>query len=159
MTAGFVYFIRCGEYVKIGFSTDVDARQRAIAAHTPYDVELVAKHEGTQADEAAFHRLLKAHRHRNEWFRWCEQVERLAATGIADDLRSNPRTQALVAAIDACGSSNELARRLGVTPQALSQWGRVPPLRVLDVERVSGVTRHELRPDMYPPPEPARAAS
>lgn len=40
----------------------------------------------------------------------------------------------------------------GVSPQAISQWSRVPVLRVLDVERVTGIPRHELRPDIYPPP-------
>ena len=34
-----------------------------------------------------------------------------------------------------------LARKLGITPQALSQWDRIPHLRVLDVERITGVPR------------------
>jgi DNA-binding transcriptional regulator YdaS (Cro superfamily) len=53
-------------------------------------------------------------------------------------------------AVKAVGSASELARRLDITPSAVLQWDEVPPLRVLDVERVSGVSRHELRPDMYP---------
>lgn len=62
------------------------------------------------------------------------------------------RDAALTRAIKRIGTSNRLARVLGVTPQALSQWQQVPPLRVLHVERVTGVPRHELRPDLYPPP-------
>jgi DNA-binding transcriptional regulator YdaS (Cro superfamily) len=57
---------------------------------------------------------------------------------------------ALEKAIKAAGTGNELALRIGVTPQALSQWDRVPPLRVIDVEKASGVSRYELRPDIYP---------
>lgn len=53
-------------------------------------------------------------------------------------------------AIKAVGTGNELASRIGVTPQALSQWAKVPPLRVLDVEKASGIPRHDLRPDLYP---------
>lgn len=54
------------------------------------------------------------------------------------------------------GGQAALAKLIGVTAQAISQWDEVPPLRVLDVERVSGVPRSELRPDLYPVEE-ARA--
>lgn len=59
---------------------------------------------------------------------------------------------ALEAAITKAGSSKALAAAIGVTPQALSQWRRVPPMRVLQVERATGVPRHKLRPDIYPAP-------
>lgn len=58
-------------------------------------------------------------------------------------------------AIEAAGTSQKLAGDLGIKPQALSQWKRVPPLRVLAVEEITGVSRHELRPDIYPTPETA----
>ncbi|WP_112602802.1 transcriptional regulator [Rhizobium sp. WW22] len=53
-------------------------------------------------------------------------------------------------AIKAVGSSKELARRVGVSPQAVSLWKDVPVNRVLAVERASGVHRSILRPDIYP---------
>lgn len=62
----------------------------------------------------------------------------------------NDRTEALKLAVEAVGGQAVFARLIGVTPQAVSQWKEVPPLRVLVVERVSGVPRHELRPDLYP---------
>lgn len=60
---------------------------------------------------------------------------------------------ALSRAIDEAGGAVVLAKRLGITSQAISQWKRVPPLRVLEVEQATGrrVTRYELRPDLYPP--------
>lgn len=57
---------------------------------------------------------------------------------------------ALRRAIEAAGGLTGLATPLGITAQAVSQWDEVPPLRVLAVERVSGISRHELRPDLYP---------
>lgn len=64
-------------------------------------------------------------------------------------------------AADLLGGQSALARQLSldpteaITPQAVSLWcrtGRVPAERVLDIERLTEgrVTRHELRPDLYP---------
>lgn len=48
------------------------------------------------------------------------------------------------------GGPAALAKALGnITPQAVSQWKKVPAERVLDVERVTGIPRHELRPDVF----------
>lgn len=48
------------------------------------------------------------------------------------------------------GGNAGIGRGLGITSQAIGQWKRVPAERVLDVERITGVSRHELRPDLYP---------
>ncbi len=56
-------------------------------------------------------------------------------------------------AVEAAGGVTRLAEAIGVTRSAVSQWPRVPAERVLEVERASSVPRHELRPDIYPPPE------
>jgi DNA-binding transcriptional regulator YdaS (Cro superfamily) len=56
-------------------------------------------------------------------------------------------------AIAAAGSQSELARRCGVKQGHVWKWlksGRVPPTRVLAVEAATGISRHELRPDIYP---------
>lgn len=52
------------------------------------------------------------------------------------------------------GGPSGLAKAIGgITPQAISQWDRVPAERVLQVERATGVPRHDLRPDIYPDPK------
>lgn len=59
---------------------------------------------------------------------------------------------ALSQAIAACGSKAELARRIGITEQAVGQWSQVPAHRVIAVETATAarITRHQLRPDLYP---------
>jgi DNA-binding transcriptional regulator YdaS (Cro superfamily) len=55
----------------------------------------------------------------------------------------------------------ELARRCGVSYQAVRKWerGRVPAERCLDIEKATDgrVTRHDLRPELFGPP-PSKAA-
>ena len=52
------------------------------------------------------------------------------------------------------GRNADLARLLGITPSAISQWARVPYRRALQIEaRTAGrVTREELRPDLFAAP-------
>ncbi|MDT4808392.1 putative antitoxin of bacterial toxin-antitoxin system, YdaS/YdaT [compost metagenome] len=66
-------------------------------------------------------------------------------------MKENAATRAAAAA----GGQSALARSLGCTPQAVQRMcatGRVPAERVLQIEAATGgeVTRHELRPDLYP---------
>jgi len=55
------------------------------------------------------------------------------------------------------GGQAALARELKITPQAVNQWvtGRrpVPARLALRIEELTGVTRHDLRPDVFGPPE------
>lgn len=61
-------------------------------------------------------------------------------------------------AIDAAGGIPALADALGIRVPSVYSWRRVPPTRVLELERITGIPRHELRPDIYPPPsDPAPA--
>ena len=59
--------------------------------------------------------------------------------------------EALEEAKQIVGGAGILAFQMGITPQALSQWRVVPVRRVLLVERLTGIPRHVLRPDFYPP--------
>lgn len=57
-------------------------------------------------------------------------------------------------AVTAAGGVNALAAAVGIRRQALYAWPRVPPKRVIAIEAATGgkVTRHEMRPDIYPVP-------
>lgn len=66
---GWVYFIRCGEFIKIGFSTDPRRRLADIQSHMPHDAELLLAFAASEKVERQLHRKFGAMRHRNEWFR------------------------------------------------------------------------------------------
>jgi len=53
-----------------------------------------------------------------------------------------------------------LARMASVDKASVSRWmkGRVPAERVLEVERLTSIPRHLLRPDLYPAPTSPEAA-
>lgn len=54
-------------------------------------------------------------------------------------------------AIAAAGGAAAIARELGITLAAITLWKRrgIPANRVLVVERMSGISRHLLRPDVF----------
>lgn len=56
-------------------------------------------------------------------------------------------------AVDVAGSQSSLARTLRCTPQNVQRMcstGHVPAKHVLKIEAATGVSRHDLRPDLYP---------
>lgn len=53
--------------------------------------------------------------------------------------------------IDKAGGATKLGRALGISHQAILKWPKVPATRVLEVERLTGVSRHALRPDVFGP--------
>lgn len=54
-------------------------------------------------------------------------------------------------AIDIAGSEVNLAKAMKVTKQAVRKWVKqVPAERVIALEEVTGISRHDIRPDLYP---------
>lgn len=68
---------------------------------------------------------------------------------------------ALKSAVAAAGGQSAMARICGVSQAAVWKWlqsgKRLPAEHVLAVERATGVSRHLLRPDIYPTPSAAAA--
>ena len=54
------------------------------------------------------------------------------------------------------GRLKSLAGRLGISPSTVLTWHKVPPGYALTIEELTGVSRYDLRPDIYgPKPEAA----
>jgi DNA-binding transcriptional regulator YdaS (Cro superfamily) len=47
------------------------------------------------------------------------------------------------------GQSIRLSEHLGLWPSTISQWQSVPAEHVLKVEEFTGISRYDLRPDVY----------
>ena len=60
-------------------------------------------------------------------------------------------------AVKELGGATKAARRLGVSRQAIYNWlnnGMVPIGQIILVERMTGIPREDLRPDIYGAPRP-----
>jgi TorA maturation chaperone TorD len=60
------------------------------------------------------------------------------------------RQRGVEEAIRAAGGIGALARSLGISQPAVSNWQKIPAERVLAVESLTGISRSVLRPDLYP---------
>lgn len=57
------------------------------------------------------------------------------------------------------GGAPAIRDRFGISLQAAHKWqAQIPPKRVLEVERLTGVSKHDLRPDIFGPAPGAPAA-
>lgn len=65
---GFVYFLQMGDKVKIGFSTNVGNRLKAIKTACPLPAEIVKIIPGSEQTERYFHAHFAANRLNGEWF-------------------------------------------------------------------------------------------
>jgi hypothetical protein len=71
---GHVYFAKAGDRIKIGFSTNVERRLRALGTGSPQVIQLLGVMPGSKRLERTIHDDLKAHRQHREWFTDCPAV-------------------------------------------------------------------------------------
>jgi T5orf172 domain len=70
----FIYFIRCGNAIKIGFSDRPIRRTHELSTGAPEPIVSIAAVLGTRTDERRLHRALAAYRRHGEWFEACAAV-------------------------------------------------------------------------------------
>lgn len=51
------------------------------------------------------------------------------------------------------GRGAQIAAALGMTRQAIYQWRQIPAEKASVISKALGLPLHELRPDLWPPPE------
>lgn len=70
----FIYFIRCEEYVKVGFSASPRLRLTHLQYANPHKLALIKVTRGTEAGEDAIKALLEPYHTRYEWYRLTPEV-------------------------------------------------------------------------------------
>lgn len=106
MKPSVVYFVSDGgRSIKIGYSTDVDGRLRALQSSNSARLSLIGMTRGSRAHEALICNRLVAFRLGGEWFTDCAEVraaiEDAIANGIQVAERQKPTNRPATPLIDA----------------------------------------------------------
>ncbi len=150
-----IYIIRHGasHFVKIGFAEDVTERVKLLQCGTPEVLVLLRTLPGCRGVEAWMHNRFREFRHRSEWFVF--QDEMLTIVPPADFrstalvVRLCKYEQPLRLAMKAAGGPTAMARALGISPSAVTNWDILPPRWLPHVSALTGMSHEELRPDLY----------
>lgn len=157
--SGFIYFIQCGERVKIGWSRDPRRRLVKIQSDNGTPCVLLGAVPGTLDQEAEAHDLLRPWRVSGEWFdgnaapvrEVCRFFGGLNPPAARSARRPILNTPLSIKLWERGFRMADLASALQIHKANLSRWARtgVPADRVRAVESITGIPRNELRPDLY----------
>lgn len=112
-SAGVVYFVRIGDLIKVGFSSDVHRRMDAY----PPDAELLAYHSGSFADEQRLHKLLTVHRaKRREWYHPTPEVMKAVEEAKVQQSK------------DPQWTPDQLASHKRMRDVSSKRWHNIPPV-------------------------------
>lgn len=85
-----IYFIRSGEYVKIGVSDNPRGRITAIQTSNPNPIEVLGIVPGSYDLEAELHQRFSFLHHKNEWFQDAEPIRRVISDLVSEQ-QSTPQ--------------------------------------------------------------------
>jgi hypothetical protein len=148
---GFVYFLRCGGFIKIGFSADPKRRLRYLQTATPFDFELLGAHPGLKWHEQQLHKVFASLRHRHEWFRADQNILEIARGGLPAMDAPSPVSNALSEFLRANNLTQaEFAEKVGATQRAVSLWlgGKRHP-RPLQMRAIVRATKGAVSPNDF----------
>lgn len=110
-----IYFAKCGEAVKIGFSErNIQGRIDSFRTLTPFPVEILGTMAGGLPFEAKLHKRFSKHRMQGEWFRLCREITEYIA--------------------EYCTPFDELAKKSRVTPGLRGSMRPFKPEQVALIE-------------------------
>ncbi len=170
----FIYVIAADDILasKIGIAGDPKRRLCDMQVGSPVRLDLIWTMRADDAFEARkieseAHKILSRYSTLGEWFQVesADCVEAVCEAAYRISLRKQATATLLDAlnnAISISGSQISLASSLTVltgekvSQQRIAHWvkvGKVSATFAIPLEKVTGVPRYELRPDLYPPGE------
>lgn len=142
---GFVYALRSDGFIKIGWSRNPEARLRLAKTFNPHPVELVGFYDAEAIEESNLHEKFSEYRRvGTEWFKDAGAVSDWASglvIGRNDVFKDWIKARR--------GSQTRIAAFLNTTRPNVHQWRSVPAEYVLKVEEFTGISRYDLRPDVF----------
>lgn len=149
MSIGFIYAIECAGRIKIGFSEKPWARFSKICSDAPFPCTLLGFWNGSRKDEGILHQQWAAHRAHSEWFLAVDEITTYVAEHSTCVEHVSLKPVQFVGMELPRGTKMLIATALGIGPAAISQWRRVPAKHLIKVERITGIPRAKLRPDIF----------
>lgn len=74
-SASQIYFIKCEDRVKIGFTNDLKSRLPCLQTGSPFPMEILFAMPGDVAKEKALHKQFSKYHITGEWFQYSEPIE------------------------------------------------------------------------------------
>lgn len=71
-----LYLIRDRDYIKIGYTANIDQRQKAYETTNCY-AEIIMTKDGTRKDELNLHKLCNKWHYKNEWFHYNDEIVKI----------------------------------------------------------------------------------
>ena len=127
-----IYFIKQGDYVKIGFTNRFKTRLSQLQVSSPIKLEVLAIVDGDKNDELKFHNQFKHIASNGEWFMYCDELKSfidLLDTNLMWkygylDNKVSPIGIIKQTRLEKNLSMEELAERIGVTKQGILDMER-----------------------------------
>lgn len=163
-----VYLIRAGENgpVKIGHARNPERRMAGFQTGHYERLSLLRTWPGGQPEEAALHRAFSEYRLNGEWFRFCPAMLDADVKALVDASLAAKPSRAPPALIDfdgpitvrslivIAGGPTKLAKALNLSHSTVLTWKQIPADHVPAISAFTGLSRHDLRPDLWEPPSP-----
>jgi DNA-binding XRE family transcriptional regulator len=122
-----IYFIKQGDYVKIGFTNRFKTRLNQLQVSSPIKLEVLGIIDGNKEEEKSIHEKFKHISSNGEWFMYCDELKSyidlldnslMWKYGYLDNTNS-PIGLIKQTRLELNLSMEELAERLGITKQGV----------------------------------------